>query len=81
MAAKPKEKVEYHVTIVDRHETPVFVAPEQAVVMKVITYSYGDFPPRTIWIPLKEYSPEREKEEIRKDIEKLLKIKPETIVV
>jgi len=38
-------------------------------------------PPNTIHIPAEEYSLEHEKQLIRKDIERRLKVKPETYTV
>jgi len=69
---------EYEVTVLTRGEVttyPVVGAPEVVV---QTTYVAAGLPPSTVSIPKKEWSPEREKEEIKKDIQKRLKMKPET---
>ena len=72
-----KEKKEYDVTILDRSEITVYPKLGEKQVQVMITYVAAGLPPKTIIIPKEEYSLEKEKELIRKDIEERLKKKPE----
>ncbi len=69
------------VTILARHELTLYPKPGQPVRYIAVTYLAPGMPPRTIYIPKDEYSKEREKDLIRKDIEEYEKAKPETITV
>ena len=76
-----KEKKEYDVTILDRSEVTVYPKLGEKQVQVMITYVAAGLPPKTIIIPKEEYSLEKEKELIRKDIEERLKKKPEVYKV
>lgn len=51
--------------------------PERKIIM--VEYRSGELPPRFLHIPKAEYSEEREKEEIKKDLEARVAIKEETL--
>jgi len=69
---------EYEVTILSRDEIVTYPKLRQAVRTIAITYVAADLPPATIFIPKEEYSIEREKELIKKDIKRRLKEVPVT---
>jgi len=75
------EEEEYEVTIIGREEITVFPRLREAVRVMMVTYVAAGLPPDTVEIPVEEYSPELEKEVIRKRIEERLKFKPETYKV
>jgi len=70
------EKTTYQ--IVDESDTEILKTPTTTQKIKRITYIIGDNPPRTISMPLDEWSPERESEEIKKDHEEATKYKGRT---
>jgi len=72
MAEEKPKKEEYEVTIISRDEYTTYPKPGVEEKLIAVTYAYADYPPRTIYIPKEVYSPEKEKEEIRKDIETFL---------
>lgn len=82
MEKKQEEKKEQHeVTILDRTEIVVYPTPKTPQVQVLVTYMTPIIPPRTLTILKEEWSPEKEKELIKKDIEEQLKMKPEVYVV
>ena len=72
---KPPEEVE--ITILDRSEIVTYPTLEKAVTVKSITFTASAIPPLTVRIPIEEYTPERETEEIRKAIKEYKETKPE----
>lgn len=74
---KPKQEV----TILSRTEVTTYPKLKQPLVQKVITYVAGDLPPRTIFIPVDQWSIDKEKAAIKKDIEEQAKLKPESYEV
>jgi len=77
MAKEP----EYDVVVLAREEETRFPKIATPVIYMRITYVAAGLPPETIWIPKPEYSIEEEKKRIREDIERRLKLKPETYKV
>jgi len=69
------------VTILNRREVTTFPKLKQPKVSVMVTYVYGDMPPRTITIPKEEHTKESEAKAIRRDMDQQMKIKPETIEV
>jgi len=78
--AKEEEK-EYEVTVLSRDDVTTFPRIGEAVETRMVTYVAAGLPPATIDIPKKEWTLELEKKLIREDIEKRLKVKPETYKV
>jgi len=78
MAKKEEKKVEYEVEIISRTEVTTYPKIRQPVKMMEITYVTPGLPPATVWIRKDEWSIEKEKEVIRKDIERRLKFVPES---
>ncbi|MBW2559506.1 MAG: hypothetical protein JRE40_01490 [Deltaproteobacteria bacterium] len=78
MAEKEKK---YDVTVLSRDEVTTFPKIGQPVVNLLITYVAAGLAPYTITIPKDEWTPEKERELIRKSIEARLKVKPETFKV
>lgn len=76
-----KEKKEYNVTILSRTTITVYPKLGEAKEQVIVTYVAAGLPPRSITVPKEEYSLEKEKELIRKDIEERLKTKPEVYKV
>lgn len=75
------EKEEYSVTVISRDEIVTYPKIATPVTNVLVTYVAAGLPPHTITIPKEEYKPELEKKLIREDIEKRLKVKPETYKV
>jgi hypothetical protein len=69
------------VKILSRVDLIIYPTPETPKRVKAISYQSGFMPPRTVYIPEEEYSSDKERETIRKDIEKAEITKPETIEV
>jgi len=76
-----EKKEKYKVQILNRTELVVFPKVNQPMPIIRVTYYYPPLPPATIDIPKTEYTPEKEKELIRQDIEKRLSQTTETIEV
>lgn len=76
---KPKERLE--VEILDVRPITTYPTPGEAFVTHIITYRYGDMPPRTVFIPAKEDTPQNRAKIIRADIEEAQKFKPEKLTV
>ena len=76
-----KEEKKYNVTILSRDTITVFPSLNEKKEVVLVTYVAAGLPPKTIQIPKEEYSIEKEKELIRKDIELRLKAKPESYTV
>lgn len=77
--ASPEAK--YDVTILSRDEVTTFPKIGQAAIQVQVTYVAAGLPPATLFIPKEQYSPEFEKKAIREDIEKRLKVVPESYKV
>lgn len=71
---KPEE---VEVTFLDRSKFTFRPTLEEEVEMMSITFSTPKIPPMTIRIPVKDYTPEKEEEEIRKAIKEFKVVKPE----
>jgi len=76
-----EEKKEYEVTVLSRDTVTTFPRIGEAVETVMVTYVAAGLPPRTLNIPKEEYTLDLEKKLIREDIEKRLKVKPETYKV
>jgi len=72
---------EYEVTVLSRQEVTTYPKIRQPVVTVMVSYVAAGLPPATVTIPKAEYSLDLEKKLIREDIERRLKIKPETYKV
>lgn len=77
--AKRKEPVE--VVITDVRDTTTYPTPGKPFVTHIVTYRYGDMPPRSVFIPAEEDTPENRAKIIREDIEKAEAHKPERMTV
>ena len=69
------------VKIMSRVDLIIYPTPETPKKVKAVNYQTGFMPPRVVYIPEEEYSPEKEREVIGKDIEKATTEKPETMEV
>ena len=69
------------VKILSRYELVLYPTPDQPRTVKAVTYQTGFMPPRTVYIPLTEYSVDKEREIIKADIEKVSTTKAETFEV
>ena len=79
MRNKNKEKIK--VTILSREKITTYPQLGKAEETYIIAWQAEGLPPGLIFIPAKEYSPEKEKEMIKKAIEDLKKRKIEEIEV
>ena len=79
MAAEKPEKLE--VTILDEREITTHPKLGETAVTVVLTYSYADMAPRSLFIPKEEDTPENRAKLIREDIEKAKAAKPKTLMV
>ena len=77
--AKPKEPVE--VEILDVRDVTTYPTPDKAFITHIVTYRYADMPPRSVFIPSEEDTPENRAKIIREDIEKAMAFKPEKLTV
>ena len=77
--AKAKEPVEVEIT--DVRDTVTYPTPGKALVTHIVTYRHGDMPPRSVFIPAEEDTPENRAKIIREDIEKAKAFKPEKLTV
>jgi len=75
------EKEEFEVTVLDRSEVVTYPKLATPVTTVMVTYVAAGLPPATFNIPKEEYSKDLEKRLIREDIERRLKVKPETYKV
>ena len=69
------------VKILSRVELMTYPTPDQPRTLKAVTYQTGFMPPRTIYIPVTEYSQDKEREAIKADIDKVSTTKAETFEV
>jgi hypothetical protein len=76
-----EKKAEYEVTVISRDEVTTFPKIAQPVVNILITYVAADLPPATITIPKAQWTAEYEKRLIREDIERRMKVRPESFRV
>jgi len=72
-----KEKKEYEWTVLSRTTITTYPRLGEAVETVFVTYVGEGLPPATVMIPKKEWSQEREDEQIARDIHKRLQVKPE----
>jgi len=72
---------EYEVTVLSRQEIVEYPKIRTPVPVYVVTYVAAGLPPATISIPKEKWTKELERSIIRKDIERRLKVKPETYKV
>ena len=75
------KKQEYNVTVFPRDDVTTYPKVGVAVEMRMVTYVAAGLPPNTLSIPKEEWTPELEKKLILEDIERRLKVKPETFKV
>jgi len=75
------EEEEISVTVLSRDEVVTYPKLRTPVTNILVTYVAAGLPPATITIPKDEYSLELEKKLIKEDIQKRLKVKPETYKV
>ena len=75
------KKQEYNVTVISRDDVTTYPKIGVAVETRMVTYVAAGLPPNTLSILKEEWTPELEKKLIREDIEKRLKVKPETFKV
>jgi hypothetical protein len=73
MSKPPEEEVR-----VMRQEMTIFPQPGKAERVYAITFITSDLGPRTIFIPVSQWSPEVEKAKIKEEIARLRKATPET---
>ena len=73
MSRPPEEEVR-----VFRQEMTIFPTPGKAERVYAITFITPDLGPRTIFIPVAQWTPEVEKAKVREEIQKLRKAGPET---
>jgi len=78
VAEKPEE---YEVTVLSRETITTFPKIDTPVETVLVTYVAAGLPPHTLYIPKKEWTLEKEKELIKKDIQERLKRKPEVYKV
>jgi len=71
----------YEVTVLRRQEVVTMPKLRQYVTVVLVTYSAAGLPPRTISIPKDEWTLEREKQLVRRDLQRRLKIRPEVYTV
>jgi hypothetical protein len=73
MSKPPEEEVR-----VMRQEMTIFPTPGKAERVYAITFITADLGPRTIFIPVSQWSPEVEKKRIAEEMARLRKATPET---
>lgn len=76
-----RERGKIEVEILDVREVVTYRAPNMPFYTHIITYRAGDLPPRTVFIPASEDTPENRARIIREDIEKAQAFKPQRITV
>jgi len=69
------------VTILQRVKLTSYPTPDQPRIVIAVTYQSGLLPPRTVYIPEAEDTPDKEKEVIAADVKKALAAKPEIISI
>jgi len=69
------EEVEW--TILRRTELPTWPTPEKPVMVVAVTYQVNMMPPRTIYIPKEEWTPEEEDKRVLEDIKAVRAQRPE----
>ena len=76
-AKEPKREV----TILDDREIVTYPKINIPVKQHIVTYQADPYPPRVIFIPSSEYSPEALAKAIRADIAEIERAKPKTITL
>jgi len=76
-----EEEKKYEVTVLARETITTFPRLGEAVRTVLVTYVAAGLPPATIEIPEEKYSLNLEKKLVREDIERRLKVRPETYTV
>jgi len=79
--SRQKEKQKYRVTILARDDVTTFTEEGEPVEVRRTVYVAAGLSPAPVEIPREEWTLEKEKELVRKDIERRLKEKPETYEV
>jgi hypothetical protein len=74
--AKPKQEIELNIS---RTEIDMYIEPGVTRKQYAITFWSASIPPRTIFIWKDEWSPEKELEEIKKEIEKMKQERAKTV--
>jgi len=74
--AKPKEEIELRIS---RTEIDIFIEPGVTRKQYAITFWSPEIPPHTIFMWKDEWSPEKEIEAIKKEIERMKKERPSTV--
>ena len=69
------------VKVLSRVNLIIYPEPDRQETVRAVTYQTGFMPPRTVYIPEKVYSVDKEREAIKADIEKAETTKPETYEV
>jgi len=72
------EEEKYEVTVLMREDVTTYPRIGEPVETTMVTYVAAGLPPSTISIPKAEYSLELEKKLIKEDIQRRLRVKPET---
>jgi len=72
---------EYEVTVLSREEIVEYPKIRTPVPVVMVTYVAAGLPPQAIKIPKEKWTKDLEREIIRKDIIRRLKVKPETFKV
>ena len=75
---RQKQELELNVT---RTEIDIFIEPGVSRKQYAITFWAPNIPPRTIFIWKDEWSPQKEVEEIKKEIERMKAEKPRTVKI
>jgi len=73
--------VEYDVTVLSRDDVVTYPKLNQPVTTKIITYVAAGLPPHSINVLKSEWTLQKEKELIKKDIKARLEKQPETYKV
>jgi len=71
----------FEVEVLRRDRITVYPKIRQPLRIYRVTYIADDLPPATIDIPVDEWSLEREKQLVRRDIERRLRFRPEVYTV
>lgn len=77
----PEKPEPLEIVILDEREIVTYPKIGEEARTIILTYRYADLPPRTLFIPKEEYTPERRAELIRIDVEKAKAFKPTTLRV
>ena len=73
-----EEKEEISITVIRRRDVVTYPKIAMPVINVLVTYVAAGLPPSTVIIPKKEYTLDLEKQLLKQDIQRRLKIVPET---